>query len=222
MRNLVDAWFVFGKMEERDAFSWNVLVGGYAKGGYFDDALNLYRRMLWAGVKPDVYTFPCVLRTCGGIPDLARGKEVHVHVIRHRFECEVDVVNALITMEGLEFFFMMRELFVVPNLMTITSVISGCELLGDERLGRVIHGMESKDVVSRTAMILGYEGNGLPEKVVETYNGMELEGVMLDEIAIVSVLSACASLGFLDMGIKLHELAKRTGLMSYYRGKRAH
>lgn len=286
MRNLVDAWFVFGKMEERDAFSWNVLVGGYAKGGYFDDALNLYHRMLWAGV----YTFPCVLRTCGGIPDLARGKEVHVHVIRHGFECEVDVVNALITMyvkcgdmesarlvfdrmtkrdkiswnaiisgyfengmcrEGLELFFMMRELSVVPDLMTMTSVISGCELLGDERLGRVIHGyavrteygldvsvgnsliqmyssvgnweeaktvfsrMESKDVVSWTAMISGYEGNGLPEKAVETYNGMELEGVMPDEIAIVSVLSACASLGFLDMGIKLHELAKRTGLVSY-------
>ncbi|KAE9467764.1 hypothetical protein C3L33_00305, partial [Rhododendron williamsianum] len=100
VRNLVDAWFVFGKMEERNVFSWNVLVGGYAKGGYFDEALNLYHRMLWAGVKPDVYT-------------------------------------------------------------------------------------------------------------------MELEGVMPDEVAIFSVLSACASLGFLDMGIKLHELAKRTGLVSY-------
>ena len=50
--NLVDAWFVFGKMPERDVFSWNVLVGGFAKGGYFDEALNLYHRMLWAGLSP--------------------------------------------------------------------------------------------------------------------------------------------------------------------------
>lgn len=290
VRNLVDAWFVFGKMEERNVFSWNVLVGGYAKGGYFDEALNLYHRMLWAGVKPDVYTFPCILRTCGGVPNLGRGREVHVHVIRHGFGCEVDVVNALITMyvkcgdvwsarlvfdgmtkrdriswnsmisgyfengmcgEGLELFFTMRVVSVVPDLMTMTSVISACELLGDGRLGRAVHGyvartefgvdvsvgnsliklyssvgyleeaemvfsrMEYKDVVSWTAMISGYEENGLPKKAVETYIRMELEGVMPDEVAIFSVLSACASLGFLDMGIKLHELAKRTGLVSY-------
>ncbi|CAL5375730.1 unnamed protein product [Camellia sinensis] len=288
--NLVDAWFVFGRMEERDVFSWNVLVGGYAKTGYFDEALNLYHRMLWAGIKPDVYTFPCVLRTCGGVPDLARGREVHVHVIRFGFESDIDVVNALITMyvkcgdifsarlvfdrmprrdriswnaiisgyfenkeclEGLKLFFTMRELSIDPDLMTMTSVISACELLGDERLGRAIHGnvaktefgvdvtvdnsliqmyssvgnleeaekvfsrIESKDVVSWTAMISGYEDNGLPDKAVETYKLMELEGVVPDEIAIVSVLSSCASLGLLDMGIKLHDLAKKTGLISY-------
>ncbi|KAH7577323.1 hypothetical protein JRO89_XS01G0236100 [Xanthoceras sorbifolium] len=32
------------------------------------------------GVKPGVYTFSCDLRTCGGVPDLKRGKEIHVHV----------------------------------------------------------------------------------------------------------------------------------------------
>ncbi|KAK9266299.1 hypothetical protein L1049_001821 [Liquidambar formosana] len=288
--NLVDAWYVFGKMEERDVFSWNVLVGGYAKGGFFDEALCLYHRMLWAGIRPDVYTFPCVLRTCGGAPDLVRGREVHVHVIRYGFESDVDVVNALITMyvkcgdvlharlvfdrmqrrdriswnamisgyfqngvclEGLRLFFMMRELSIDPDLMTMTSVISACELLGDGRLGREIHGyviktefgveasvhnsliqmyssvgyweaaekafsrMDYKDLVSWTAMISGYENNGLPVEAVETYRKMELEGIMPDEIAIASVLSACACLGLLDVGIKLHELAKRTGLISY-------
>ncbi|XAR50591.1 hypothetical protein NMG60_11004950 [Bertholletia excelsa] len=288
--NLVDAWFVFGKMQERDVFSWNVLVGGYAKAGYFDEALNLYHRMLWAGIKPDVYTFPCILRTCGGIPDLARGREVHVHAIRHGFETDIDVINALITMyvkcgdvltarsvfdrmlrrdriswnamisgyfengeslKGLNLFFMMRELFVGPDLMTMTSVIAACEFLGDKRLGRAIHGyvartdfgvdvsvdnsliqmyssvgnieeaekiffrIKSKDIISWTAMISGYEDNGLPEKAVETYKMMELEGVVPDEIAIASTVSACASLGLLDMGVKLHELAKKTGLISF-------
>ncbi|KAF6135079.1 hypothetical protein GIB67_040390 [Kingdonia uniflora] len=95
---LLDAWFVFGKMKERDLFSWNVMVGGYAKAGFFDEALNLYHRMMWVGIKPDIYTFPCVLRTCGGVPDLDRGREIHAHVIRFRFESDVDVNNALITM----------------------------------------------------------------------------------------------------------------------------
>ncbi|XP_010537957.1 PREDICTED: pentatricopeptide repeat-containing protein At1g15510, chloroplastic [Tarenaya hassleriana] len=288
--NLADAWYVFGKMSERDLFSWNVLVGGYAKQGYFDEAMCLYHRMLWVGVKPDVYTFPCVLRTCGGIPDLARGREVHVHVVRHGFELNVDVVNALITMyvkcgdvksarllfdrlpkrdiiswnamisgyfengmcyEGLKLFFKMRELSVDPDLMTMTSVVSACELLGDVRLGREIHGyiissgfvvdisvcnslmqmylnssswqdaenlfsrMESKDIVSWTTMISGYEYNSLPEKAIDTYRMMERDSVTPDEITIATVLSACATLGKLDMGIELHKLAIRGRLISY-------
>lgn len=288
--NLVDAWYVFGKMAERDVFSWNVLVGGYAKAGFFDEALNLYHRMLWVGIRPDVYTFPCVLRTCGGVPDLPRGREVHVHVLRFGYESDVDVLNSLITMyvkcgdvysarlvfdrmpkrdriswnamisgyfenglclEGLRLFIMMRGLSVDPDLMTMTSVISACELLGDQRLGKAIQGyaartefgmdvtvgnslvqmyssvgnweeaekvfnrIKPKDVVSWTAMISGYENNGLPEKAVETYQMMEIEGVRPDEITVASVLSACASIGLLEMGIKIHELAKRTGFISY-------
>ncbi|GAU13859.1 hypothetical protein TSUD_261860 [Trifolium subterraneum] len=124
-------------MPERNLFSWNVLVGGYAKGGFFYEASNLYDRMLWAGVRPDVYTFPCVLRTCGGVPDLVKGKEIHVHLLRFGFESDINVVNSLITM--------MIEYPVEPNLMTMMRMITACELIGDERLGREIH-----DYVMRT------------------------------------------------------------------------
>ncbi|XP_026454342.1 pentatricopeptide repeat-containing protein At1g15510, chloroplastic-like [Papaver somniferum] len=288
--NLIDAWFVFGKMSERDIFSWNVILGGYAKSGFFDEALNLYHRMLWVGIKPDVYTFPCVLRTCGGIQDLSRGKEIHVHVIRFGFESHVDVINALITMyvkcgdvysarllfdkmrkkdriswnamisgyfeneeflEGLNLFLLMQSLEVQPDLMTMTSVISASELLGDEKLGSAIHGyviktgfcadvsvnnsliqmhcsvgnlvaaenlfcrMKVRDVVSWTAMICGYEKNEFPNKAVESYKQMVVEGVNPDEITIASVLSACSSLGLLDTGIKLHKLANRARLIQY-------
>ncbi|KAM6585890.1 hypothetical protein CsatB_012892 [Cannabis sativa] len=287
--NLVDAWYVFGRMEERNVFSWNVLLGGYAKTGFFDEALNLYHKMLWVGIRPDVYTFPCVLRTCGGIPDLVRGREIHVHVIRFGFESDVDVNNALITMyvkcgdvvnarlvfdtmpkrdriswnamisgyfenglclEGFKLFLVMAQLSVLPDLMTMTSLISACEILGNERLGKEIHAyviktkfddvsvqnslvkmyssvgylgeaekvfsrMTSKDVVSWTSMVSSYENNALPDKAVETYEMMELQGITPDEITIASVLTACACLGNLDMGVKLHELAIRTGLISY-------
>lgn len=288
--SLGDAWYVFGKMEERDVFSWNVLIGGYAKKGYFDEALDLYHKMLWVGFRPDVYTFPCVLRTCGGMEDIRRGREIHVHVVRFGFESDVDVVNALITMyvkcgdlgsarmlfdgmpkrdriswnamiagyfengeflEGLRSFLLMQELCIDPDLMTMTSVISACEVLGDVRLGKALHGyvartefstdvsvdntliqmyssvgnweeaekvfnrIKSKDVVSWTSMISGYERNGLPEMAVKTYEMMEGDKIMPDEITIASVLSACASLNLFELGTRLHELAKNTGLISY-------
>ena len=220
--NLVDAWYVFGRMEKRNLFSWNVLVGGYAKAGFFDEALDLYHRMLWVGVKPDVYTFPCVLRTCGGMPNLVRGREIHVHVIRYGFESDVDVVNALITMyvkcgdvntarlvfdkmpnrdriswnamisgyfengvclEGLRLFGMMIKYPVDPDLMTMTSVITACELLGDDRLGRQIHGYVlrtefGRDPSIHNSLIPMYSSVGLIEEAETVFSRTECRDVV--------------------------------------------
>lgn len=266
------------------------MVGGYGKSGLLEEALDLYQRMLWAGIRPDVYTFPCVLRSCGGLPDLIRGGEVHAHVIRYGFGSEIDVLNALITMyakcgdfrsarrvfdgmprrdciswnamisgyfeneecfEGMGLFLTMHDLSLEPDLMTMTSVTSACGMLCDIRLGKEIHGyvlkkgfgvevsvhnsliqmyasfgnlkeaetvflqMVSKDVVSWTAMISGYEKNESPEKALKVFEQMKAEDVVPDEVTVASVLSACASLGCIDIGIELHELARKNGLMPY-------
>ncbi|XP_069152544.1 uncharacterized protein [Solanum lycopersicum] len=50
------------------------------------------------GIRLDFYTFPCVLRTCGGMPDWRMGRKIQAHVIRFSYDSKIDVVNALITM----------------------------------------------------------------------------------------------------------------------------
>ncbi|KAG0519333.1 hypothetical protein BDA96_09G255300 [Sorghum bicolor] len=284
------AWRVFAKMPERDVFSWNVMVGGYGKAGLLEEALDLYHRMMWAGVRPDVYTFPCVLRSCGGVPDWRMGREVHAHVLRFGFAEEVDVLNALMTMyakcgdvvaarkvfdsmavmdciswnamiaghfengecnAGLELFLTMLQDEVQPNLMTITSVTVASGLLSDITFAKEMHGlavkrgfatdvafcnsliqmyaslgmmgqartvfsrMDTRDAMSWTAMISGYEKNGFPDKALEVYALMEVNNVSPDDITIASALAACACLGSLDVGVKLHELAESKGFMSY-------
>ncbi|GMN50076.1 hypothetical protein TIFTF001_019216 [Ficus carica] len=174
--NLVDAWYVFGKMEERNVFSWNVLLGGYAKAGFFDEALNLYHRMI-------------LISACELLGDERLGKGIHGYVMKMGFADDISVDNSLVQMYSSMGFL--------------------------EEAEKVFSRMESKDVVSWTAMVSGYDNNDLPDKAVETYKTMELQGVTPDEITIASVLTACACLGHLDMGVKLHELAIRTGLISF-------
>ena len=164
--NLYIAWFVFAKMVERNIFSWNVMVGGYGKAGFFDEALDLYSRMIWG----------CVLRTCGSVPDWIRGREVHCHVMRFGFGLEFDVLNALNAkcgdlvsalkrfdgmprrdciswtamipgyfenkecIKGLRMFLMMGEVSMQPDLMTMTSVVTASVLFCDKSLGKEIHG----------------------------------------------------------------------------------
>ncbi|GJM89818.1 hypothetical protein PR202_ga06039 [Eleusine coracana subsp. coracana] len=284
------AWRVFAKMPERDVFSWNVMVGGYGKAGFLVEALDLYHRMMWAGISPDVYTFPCVLRSCGGLPDWRMGREVHAHVLRFGFADEVDVLNALMTMyakcgdvvsarkvfdgmavmdiiswnamiaghfendeckTGLELFLTMLEDKVQPNLMTITSVTVASGLMSDIRFAKEVHGlavkrgfaadvafcnsliqmyaslgmmgqaktvfsrMDTKDAMSWTAMISGYEKNGFPDKALEVYALMEVNNVSPDDITIASALAACACLGRLDVGVKLHQLAESKEFLGY-------
>ncbi|TMW84789.1 hypothetical protein EJD97_024389 [Solanum chilense] len=40
----------------------------------FDEAFDLYQWMLWVGIRPDVYTFPCVLEDLWGLPDWRMGR----------------------------------------------------------------------------------------------------------------------------------------------------
>ncbi|KAF0926993.1 hypothetical protein E2562_029220 [Oryza meyeriana var. granulata] len=196
------AWRVFAKMPERDVFSWNVMVGGYGKVGFLEEALDLYYRMLWAGVRPDVYTFPCVLRTCGGIPDWRMGREVHAHVLRFGFGDEVDVLNALITMYA-----------KCGDVVAARKMYMSLGRMGDA--GKIFSRMETKDAMSWTAMISGYEKNGFPDKALEVYALMELHNVSPDDVTIASALAACACLERLDVGIKLHELAQNKGFIRH-------
>ncbi|KAI3761537.1 hypothetical protein L1987_51955 [Smallanthus sonchifolius] len=246
--NLVDAWYVFGKMSERDVFTWNVLIGGYAKSGYFDEALSLYNRMLWAGIRPDVYTFPSVLRTCGAVLDLIRGREVHVHVLRFGFESNIDVNNSLITMyvkcgdvctarlvfdempardtiswnamisgyfeneeclEGLELFLNMLDCSVVPDLMTMTSVISGCEFVGDERLGEMIHGYATKqacgkDVSVGNSLIQFYSSIGACEEAEKVFTRIRSK----DVVSWTSMISCYENNGLSEKAVEVYKKMK--------------
>ncbi|RZC64036.1 hypothetical protein C5167_025812 [Papaver somniferum] len=167
--NLLDAWFVFGKMSERDIFSWNVILGGYAKSGFFDEALNLYHRI--------------VISASELLGDEKLGSAIHGYVIKTGFCIDVSVNNALIQMH-----------------CSIGSLVEAENLFCR---------MKVKDVVSWTAIICGYEKNELPNKAVESYKQMVVEGVNPDEITIASVLSACSSLGLLDTVDKALEVFKQ-------------
>ncbi|XP_071711563.1 pentatricopeptide repeat-containing protein At1g15510, chloroplastic [Rutidosis leptorrhynchoides] len=250
--NLVNAWYVFGKMSERNVFSWNVLISGYCKAGYFDEVLNLYHRMLWAGVQPDVYTFASVLKTCGGVPDLVRGREVHVHVLRFGFGLDIDVNNSLVSMhmkcgdlynarlvfdkmsvkdtiswnamisgyfendEFLEGLYLFREMIncsINPDLMTITSVISACEVISDERLGKAVHGYATKrefrnDVSIDNSLIQLYASVGAWEEAEKAFKRIRLK----DVVSWTSIISGYEKNGLPEKAIKVYKNMRIEGV----------
>lgn len=75
--------------------------------------------------------------------------------------------------------------------------------------------MDEKDMVSWSALISCYEQNELYEEALDMFKKMCAGGIELDEVVLVSVLSACANLSAGEVGKSVHGLAIKLGIESY-------
>ncbi|KAL3538303.1 hypothetical protein ACH5RR_001669 [Cinchona calisaya] len=75
--------------------------------------------------------------------------------------------------------------------------------------------MDEKDLVSWTALISCYEQNGIYKEALKLFVQMCSNGTAVDEVVMVSVLSACAHLLVVKTGELAHGLVVRNGFESY-------
>ncbi|XP_058068318.1 pentatricopeptide repeat-containing protein At2g34400 [Magnolia sinica] len=177
---------VFDEIDERDLVSWNSMISGYAKMGFAAEAVGLFGRMREAGFVPDEMTVVSVLVACGDLGDLELGRWVEGFVEGNGMELNSFVGSSLIDIYG---------------------------KCGDlESARRVFDRMRQKDVVAWNAMITGYAQNGVSNEAIELFNTMRESNIEPDKITMVGVLSACASVGALDLGMWVDAYASRKGL----------
>ncbi|TXG65383.1 hypothetical protein EZV62_006658 [Acer yangbiense] len=75
--------------------------------------------------------------------------------------------------------------------------------------------MPKKDLVSWSALISCYEQNEMYEDALVTFRRMNDHGVMVDEVVVVSVLTACARLTDVVTGKLIHSLVVKIGVEYY-------
>uniref|UniRef100_A0A9I9ECB1 Pentatricopeptide repeat-containing protein n=2 Tax=Cucumis melo TaxID=3656 RepID=A0A9I9ECB1_CUCME len=167
-----DAHQVFDEMGKRNfsAFAWNSLISGYAELGLYEDALALYFQMEEEGVEPDHFTFPRVLKACGGIGSIQIGEAVHRHVVRSGFAGDVFVLNALVDMYSK----------------------CGCIVRARKVFDQIVY----KDIVSWNSMLTGYTRHGLHFEALDIFDQMIQEGYKPDSVALSTLLSNILSLKF--------------------------
>ncbi|RDX98668.1 Pentatricopeptide repeat-containing protein, partial [Mucuna pruriens] len=174
----------------RDTFLFNTLVRAFAQTTHSKPhALRFYNTMLRHAVSPNKFTFPFVLKACAGLASLPLGKTVHSSVVKFGFEDDLHVRNTMIHMycccqEGSE----------------------------PESAKKVFDESPERDSVTWSAMIGGYARAGSSMRAVMLFRDMQVTGVCPDEITIVSVLSACADLGALELGKWLESFVERKNI----------
>ncbi|XP_057837778.2 pentatricopeptide repeat-containing protein At1g11290, chloroplastic [Cryptomeria japonica] len=185
--NIDKAHKLFDRMPQRDAISWTVMIAGYAQNGYVENALETFKQMQLAGVKPDSTTFACILPACVKMRALELGMDIHKSIIEGGYFSDIIVGNALLDMYAK------------------SGSIDKAQELFDRMLQR--------DVISWNVMIVGYATRGFIKKALETFKQMQLAGVKSDSTTFASILPACAKMGALEQGMDIHQNIMEGGFL---------
>lgn len=180
---------VFYDMKERDSISWTTMITGLTQNGLDREAIDAFREMRLEGMVMDQYTFGSVLTACGGLLALKEGKQIHAYIIRTDYMNNIFVGSALVDMY--------------------------CKCKSIKYAESVFVKMTQKNVVSWTAMLVGYGQNGYSEEAVRVFCDMQKSGIEPDDFTLGSVISSCANLASLEEGAQFHGQALVSGLIAF-------
>ncbi|XP_057776447.1 pentatricopeptide repeat-containing protein At5g66520-like [Salvia miltiorrhiza] len=171
-----------------DAFLFNTVIAAFAESPHFKrNSIFHYNKMLINSVQPNNYTYPFLLKACAGIRDLNLGESVHASVLKLGFHSETHVLNAMLHM------------------------YCCCED-GIWYAEKVFDEMTHRSSVAWNTMIGGYVRRGSSAAAMRLFRSMQIAGARPDEITMVTVLSACADLGALELGRWVESYVERAGL----------
>ncbi|XP_024537981.1 pentatricopeptide repeat-containing protein At2g39620 [Selaginella moellendorffii] len=180
-----DAIQVFHALPRRSLFSWNFIIAAFAKNRHGRKAIEMFRSMDSAGIKPDSATLSSVLGACSSLRDLEEGRRIHGRISSGEFQSGIVVETGLVKM------------------------YARCGRLREAR--EVFDRIENKDVICWNSMIAAYAQGGHSAQARQLCEEMEGFGVKASDTTFAGILGACSSL---EEGKKIHSRALARGLSS--------
>ncbi|KAK1408614.1 hypothetical protein QVD17_40542 [Tagetes erecta] len=177
---------LFDEMDKRSSFVWNLVIRVLTNNGFFVEALDLYDQMCFKGVRADKFTFPFVIKACGGCLDVFEGQKVHAKLFIVGLDLDLHICNSLILMYAK------------------VGCIEFAEKVFDE--------MPVRDLVSWNSMIQGYilVNDGLSS--LECVCKMQQHNFQPDRFTIVSALHATSLVCSVLKGKEIHALVIKSKL----------
>ncbi|KAF8400712.1 hypothetical protein HHK36_014012 [Tetracentron sinense] len=196
---------VFDKSCKRDVVSWNAMISGYNKRKQFEKSQKLFNEMEREGVLPTPVTLVSVLSACTKLKDLEIGKRVHRYIKDFKIEPNLILENALVDMYAacgeMDCALWLFENMKARDVISWTAIVTGFENSGQlDRAREYFDRMPERDFVSWTAMMDGYLRANRFKEALEIFREMQTAKIRPDKFTMVSILTACAHLGALEVG----------------------
>ncbi|OEL27613.1 Pentatricopeptide repeat-containing protein [Dichanthelium oligosanthes] len=173
-------------LPDPDPFSLNTVLRIAASSPRPRLALALHARRL---APPDTHTYPPLLQACARLLSLRDGERIHAEAAKNGFATLVFVKNSLVHLYG------------------------ACGLF--ESAHRVFDEIPvlERNLVSWNSMLNGFAANGRPNEVLTVFREMMDVDFAPDGFTMVSVLTACAEIGALALGRRVHVYLTKVGLV---------
>eukprot|EP01018_Ginkgo_biloba_P029860 Gb_06975 [translate_table: standard] len=140
--NIEDARQMFDQLPERDSVSWTAIIAGTAQHGFGEEALQLFEKMLRAGMKPDHITFLGVLAACShaGLVDEGRryfDSMCRDHCITPRvshYACMIDLLGRAGCLDEAED--TINNMPIKPDAIVWGALLGSCRIHGNMDLAK--------------------------------------------------------------------------------------
>ncbi|GFP78930.1 putative pentatricopeptide repeat-containing protein at3g01580 [Phtheirospermum japonicum] len=177
---------VFDEIPHKTIYIWNTILKLYCRDKQYQESLFLFSD-LFLSEEPDLHTISIALKACAGLKAVNYGNIIHGFVRKtHQISRNLFVGSALV-----EFY-------------------SKCGKMDDALY--VFDEFPEPDAVLWTTMITGYQQNSKPTHALELFTRMATkQGLVLDSIALINVVSACAQTFDLKPGKSVHGYMIRMG-----------
>ncbi|KAG9447866.1 hypothetical protein H6P81_013994 [Aristolochia fimbriata] len=176
---------VLNQASASNVFLMNAMIRGYSVNELHLQALDFFHRTTEQGVKPDSYTFSCLLKVCASLSDLHLGRKVHSLALVSGLEYDLFVSNALITMYA-----------------KCGSLFDGVS---------VFERMPERDVISWNSIISAYSEKGFNQEALDSVRELAQSGLRPDDVTIITSLTVPSSLLIIR---EIHAFVFRRGFES--------
>lgn len=172
-----------------DITLWNGLIAAYTKNFMFNEALELFERLLkFPYLWPNSYTYPSVIKACSGLKRVENGRMIHACLIKTGFLSDVVVTSSMV------------------------GVYAKCGFF-DSAI-QVFDEMPERDVASWNTVISCYYQSGQYEKALESFETMKRLGFCPNSVTFTCAVSSSARLLDLEKGTSIHQDLMRGGFVS--------
>ncbi|KAK1565326.1 hypothetical protein Q3G72_024138 [Acer saccharum] len=186
--DLCSARNLFDKTPHRSVFLWNSIIRAYAQAHKYNDAISLFKSMLRTEIRPDNFTYACVVRACSENFDLDGMRLVHG--------------GAIISGLGL-------------NSITCSALVTAySKLYHVHEAIKVFSGISDPDLALWNSMISGYAYCGFWDKSLQLFNWMRCAGNKPDGFTFVGLISCLRESRLLNVGQGIHGLCLKSGFDS--------
>ncbi|KAH7432840.1 hypothetical protein KP509_07G042700 [Ceratopteris richardii] len=176
----------FDQLTQRDVISWNALIGGFCKLGFFHEAYLWYREMQLEYCLPNQVTYIFLFRVVTGLEVIQIGQELHAEIVmKGVMETNGDVGNELI------------EMYANSGLFADAESVCGKLLF--------------RNTMTWTALIAGYCKYRLFEAAISCLKQMQMDGIAPCCVTYINILKACGAV--VDMGQGIHADIVKKGLL---------